>query len=464
MEHPQAKQQGYSETLAYLFGLQRFGIKLGLDHITALLKKLGNPHTSFPSIHIAGSNGKGSTAAFLHSILQQAGYRVGLYTSPHLVDFSERIQINGARIGQDRVVELTRRIRGVDERMIHDGERGAPVDSLPLPRDGDATRATITFFEFTTAMAFLYFGEEKVDIAIIEVGMGGRLDATNVLDPLSSLITSIAIEHREYLGNTLRKIAQEKGGIIKAGRPLFTTAHQPQVLAVLKEKCRELRSPCYVFGKDFRGRKQGTSAMAFQGRRNRWSDLRLGLAGSHQIHNASLALAGIESLIEGGWAIQEDHVRRGLISARWPGRLELLGRNPRVLLDGAHNSGAARVLQKALQDGFPRRKLLLVMGIMADKDIGPMMGYLLPLADRVILTRPRLDRAASLATLRLGAAPYQKPIVEIEEVGAAVEYALSHAGDEDLILITGSLFTVGEARSHLAGMGWLDKKMGGARK
>ncbi len=400
MEHPEAKEKDYSQILSYLFGLQRFGIKLGLANITALLENMGNPHAHFAAVHIGGSNGKGSTAAFVSSILQQAGLRVGLYTSPHLVDFSERIQVNGSPISQDRVVELTRRIRDVAEKMARNGKLWIETDQVSLPAGFDAAQATITFFEFTTAMAFLYFQEKKVDIAVVEVGMGGRLDATNVIDPLASIITCISIEHAEYLGKTLKKIAGEKAGIIKAGRPLFTAAHQPQVRAVFEEKCRELHSPFYVWGKDFRGRKQGTGSMVFQGRQYRWPDLQIGLAGIHQLRNASLALAAIESLIEKGWAIEETHIRRGLKETRWPGRLELIGRNPRVLLDGAHNPGATGVLRKALKGNFPRRRILLVLGIMGDKDISRMMAHLVPLADQVILTQPRMERAASLAKLR----------------------------------------------------------------
>lgn len=458
MAEPERNQPNYSTALDYLFGLQRFGIKLGLAHITALLRHLDNPHQKFPSIHIAGSNGKGSTAAFLSSILQQAGYRVGLYTSPHLVDFRERIQINGLPIETKRVIALTEKIREEVGAMARRGELWALQDPSQLPQGFDPTRATITFFEFTTAMAFTYFWEERVEIAVIEVGMGGRLDATNVLDPLASLISSISLEHREYLGKTLPDIAQEKAGIIKVGRPLFTIAHQPKVIEVFEERCRELGAPFYVFGRDFRAKRERSGSMRFEGRRCRWSHLSLGLLGSHQIRNAALALAAVESLLESGWTIGESHVRQGLRDVRWPGRLELVTRKPKILLDGAHNPGAARVLKRALgEEEFRRDRLFLVMGVMADKDIRGMMGYLVPLADLVILTRPRMDRAASLGRLRAEAQPFQKPMVEIEEVGAAVQYALSQAGEEDLILVSGSLFTVGEARQYLCQRGWLNR-------
>jgi len=445
----------YAETLSYLFGLQRFGIKLGLANITSLLKHLGDPHAGLPSVHIAGSNGKGSTAAFLTSILRQAGYRVGLYTSPHLVDFSERIQVDGAPIPTERVVHFTDRIREAVEKMTRDGELWLP-SGPEFPRVGfDSQKNTITFFEFTTAMALLHFRESKVDVAVLETGMGGRLDATNVIDPLLCLITPIALEHQQYLGKTLIEIAQEKAGIIKPERPLLTSTRQARVLALLRQKCQDLHSPFYVWGKDFSAKELGPQLIHFRGRSHQWSKLRLGLAGSHQVINGSLALAGVEVLMESGFAVREEHLRKGVAETKWPGRLELVREHPGILLDGAHNPSATRVLRKALQRGFPRHRLILVLGIMADKDIPKMMADLVPLADLVILTRPRMERAASLEVLGSQASPFQKPVVEVALVDQALSGALEEAEDEDLILVTGSLFTVGEARSYLVSEGMI---------
>ena len=303
-------------------------------------------------------------------------------------------------------------------------------------------------------MAFLHFQEEKVDLALLETGLGGRLDATNVVDPLLSLITTISLEHPQYLGGTLREIAAEKAGIIKPYRPLLTSIQNNEILDLLKHKCRKLDSPLYIWNQDFTLQKQGSQALRFQGRAHEWTHLRLGLAGSHQLGNAALALAALEVLEECGFPIAEEAVRRGLAEVEWPGRLELFGEHPRILLDGAHNSEATRALQNALLEGFPRKRLILVMGIMADKAIGPMMSDLVPLANQVILTRPAMERAASLETLRAQAAPFQKPITEIAQVDQAVEKALSEAQDEDLILVCGSLFTVGEARAFLQRRGW----------
>ncbi len=455
MDRETAEKDRYRDTLDYLFGLQKFGIKLGLDNITALLKQLGDPHVGLRAVHIAGTNGKGSTAAFLAFTLREAGYRVGLYTSPHLIDFKERIQVDGVPIAEKKVVQLTEQIRQIVNRMIREGDFWAKETSTLLPRDFDPRKATITFFEFTTAMAFLYFQEARVEVAVLETGLGGRLDATNVIDPLLSLITSITFEHQEYLGKTLLQIAGEKAGIIKPNRPVFTTARQPEVRSLLEQKCQELQSPFYVWGRDFRGRRVGPQVMNYQGRHHRWTKLRLGLPGKHQILNASLALAAVEVLIESGFSLDEEHLRRGLAETKWPGRLELIGDSPRILLDGAHNPGAAEVLKKNLKEDFSRRRLVLVLGIMADKEIPKMMAHLVPLADLLILTQPRMARAASPALLRSHASSFRKPVVEVAEVRSAVKYALAEAGKEDLIVISGSLFTVGEARAFFLEQGMI---------
>ena len=445
--------KGYSKTLEYLFGLQRFGIKLGLTNITALLGHLGNPQEGLPAVHIAGSNGKGSTAAFLTSMLRQAGFRVGLYTSPHLVDFSERIRFQGVPIATEKVVQYTEYIREAVEKLMQRGEIRLTSDSQPPPQHAAPEKTTITFFEFTTAMAFLYFREVQAEVVVLETGLGGRLDATNVIDPLLSLITPISREHQQYLGKNLIQIAAEKAGIIKPQRPLLTSARQPRVIALFRQRCRELHSPFYVWGEDFTAKRRGPQVIDFYGRGHRWAGLRLGLRGGHQMVNASLALAAAEALMESGLGIQEEHIRRGCEEVQWPGRLELIGQNPAILLDGAHNPAATRVLKKALQEGFPRKRLILVVGIMADKDMAMMLADLIPPADFVILTRPKMDRAASLERLRQLTSGFQKPVAENADVGLALDQALAMADREDLVLVSGSLFTVGEARAHLVEKG-----------
>ncbi len=442
-------ENSYQETLNYLFGLQRFGIKLGLTNVSILLHELGNPQKGLPAVHIAGSNGKGSTAAFLASILRQGGWRVGLYTSPHLIDFTERIQLNGQPIAVDRVVELTDQIRAVADRLINRGEIDFTPDNNSLAKEIDRQKAYITFFEFTTAMAFLYFREKGVDIAVIETGLGGRLDATNVIDPLISLITPISLEHKQYLGHRLHQIAWEKAGIIKPQRPLYTSAHQPGVLEVFRRRCAELNSPIYIWRKDFWAQKRGLQVIDFHGRKNFWPNLTLGLLGSHQIVNASLALAAAEALSDLGFSLNEDQIRVGVRQVSWPGRLELIGEKPRVLLDGAHNPAATKILKKALQENFPRERLILVLGIMGDKEIRKMMADLVPFADYLILTKPKLERSASLEVLKKEAVIFHKKTREVPVVAEALEEALAIAKDKDLVLVSGSLFTVGEARAHL---------------
>jgi dihydrofolate synthase / folylpolyglutamate synthase len=444
-----AAEQSYGETLDYLFGLQRFGIKLGLENITALLGLMGNPHRAFPALHIAGSNGKGSTAAFLDSILRRSGLRTGLYTSPHLVDFSERIRVDGKAIPTERIVALTRGIRARAEEMERQGffrPEGAKAGGFGGKEPG---KATLTFFEFTTAMMFQYFREEKVDLAVVEAGLGGRLDATNVVDPVASLITTISREHAQYLGGTLLKIAGEKAGIIKPGRPLLSAAAQPKIAAFFEKRCAEGKSPFRVWGRDFEAREEEPGIIHFRGRRRDYAHLRLGLAGAHQKKNAGLALAAVEVLQEAGFPIEEAHIRGGLAETRWPGRLELIRNRTRILLDGAHNPEATAALRKALEKGFPRRRLILILGIMADKDIPAMMKDLVPLADLLFLTRAGNERAATLDLLEAESSPYEKPGRKFVSVGEAVEEGLNQAEKEDLILVAGSLYIVGEARAYL---------------
>jgi len=447
------EEETYRETLSYLFGLQRFGIKLGLENIATLLEILGNPQRAFPSIHIAGTNGKGSTASFLESILRQSGLRTGLYTSPHLIDFNERIQINGKAIPTRRIVSLTGQIRSHVEEMERRGCFLFKGGKAGGPPGREAEKATLTFFEFTTAMMFRYFREEKVDVAVIEAGLGGRLDATNVLDPVASLITPISKEHAQYLGATILEIAGEKAGIIKPGRPLLTSNTKSRVTALFEKRCQDLKSPFLRWGRDFKAQEKEPGIIHFHGRRHSYPNLRLGLAGSHQTRNAGLALAAAEVLSEAGFRIEEPHIRRGLAETRWPGRLELIEAGARILLDGAHNPGATKVLKKALETGYPRRRLLVVLGIMADKEISAMMKDIAPQADLLFLTKVQNERAASVDLLEAESLSYEKPYRKLGTVAEALTEALGEAGKEDLILVTGSLYTVGEARAHLLHQG-----------
>lgn len=416
----------YKDSLSFLYGLQKYGIKFGLKNTTQLLTSLENPQKKLRAVHIGGTNGKGSTAAFISSVLRKAGYKVGLYTSPHLIRFTERIQVNQREISQRRAIELIERVRRQSEKL-----------------------KSITFFEFTTAMAFLHFAEEEVDIAILEVGMGGRLDATNVINPLLSIITNIALDHQQYLGETISKIAFEKAGIIKKRNTLITAATQPNVLHLFKERCRELSTDFYQVGKDFFGVETGPQVMNYFGKSRSLIHAEIGLAGRHQITNATTALGALEILIEKGYQIKERAVRRGLKEVRWPGRLEVLRKNPLVILDGSHNPAAMRMLKGAIERDFRFQRMILVLGIMVDKDLYQIMKEIAPFADKAILTRPHMDRSAPPALLKKYAERWCKNTACIEEVKDAVASALSQTSKDDLILITGSLFTVGEAREFL---------------
>jgi dihydrofolate synthase/folylpolyglutamate synthase len=390
-------------------------------------------------------------------MLKESGLRTGLYTSPHLIDFSERIQINGTPITTDRIVSLTEKIRIRVAEMEKRGQfqpRGG-VSRRPMGMDPEKT--TITFFEFTTALAFLYFQEEKVEMAVVEAGLGGRLDATNVVDPLVTLITSISKEHSQYLGKSLLSIAGEKAGIIKPGRPLLTSATQARVIGLFQKRCQEVGAPIFIWGEDFEAKEKKPGVIHFRGRKHHWANLHLGLAGSHQVRNAGIALAAVEVLYEGGFRIDEKSIRRGLSETRWPGRLELIETHPRILLDGAHNPEATGILRRELQTGYSRNRLFIILGIMADKDISAMMADLVPLADVLYLTQAQNERAASLNLLEAESSSYEKLYRKFAGVEEAMTEALRQAEKEDLILITGSLYIVGEARAYLLRQGMISE-------
>ncbi|HXX53534.1 MAG TPA: folylpolyglutamate synthase/dihydrofolate synthase family protein [Thermodesulfovibrionales bacterium] len=446
----------YKDSIGYLYGLQKHGIKLGLENTIRLLALLDNPQKSFRSIHIAGTNGKGSTAAMIASILSAAGFRVGLFTSPHLVSFTERIRVDNVEILESEVVELTQEIRNA-------------ILSAQSSRDAmqDVTQTTIcdersflpTFFEFVTALGFLYFKRKGIEWAVVETGMGGKLDATNILVPAVSVITNISYDHREFLGQTLREIAREKAGIIKEAVPVVSAIQEAEVIGVIAKKATERGSSMHVHGIDFwayphtidmRGitfSYEGTETM---------KGLRIPLTGLHQVENASLAVRAIEVGVEKN-AISSYAVRQGLASAQWPGRLELIenkGYMYDYLIDGAHNPSASKALADSLQEYFipSYGKIILIMGVMADKDMEGMMKPLLPLVSEIIFTAPEYERAASPERLaEYASAQGFLPTVR-NSVKASMELAQKLAekcSQKTLIVITGSFYTIGEAKSIL---------------
>ncbi|MGQ9508294.1 MAG: bifunctional folylpolyglutamate synthase/dihydrofolate synthase [Thermodesulfobacteriota bacterium] len=421
-------QKEYQQALDYLYSLEKFGMIFGLEKVEAILKAIGNPHHEIQTIHIGGTNGKGSTAAMIASILQKEGYHVGLYTSPHLIRFTERIKVDGREIDQEEVAELTVWMR---ERIETSG-----------------IRPPFTFFDFTTAMALLYFKQKRVELGILEVGLGGRLDSTNVVDPLISIITNVSKDHEEVLGNTLFKIAYEKAGIVKKGRPLITAASQPQILRFFSTLCQEKGSSLYRVGKEFRFVPCEEGHFHYQGLQRKFWDLRINLRGTHQIVNAVTALGASEILDELGYRVSNEAMIDGLSSVQWPGRLEMVCPSPRVFLDGAHNPAGAIVLKEFLEKEFEYDHLILILGIMKDKNYKAILRSLAPLADHIILTQPNISRAASPFLLQKALGQNGKKAEVIEGIQKAIDRGLSMASSKDLLCITGSLYTVGEARAY----------------
>lgn len=411
----------YRETLAYLSSLHPFGIRFGLDAIRSLLERMGNPQGCFPSVLIAGTNGKGSVAAMTAGILTAAGYKTGLYTSPDLIDFRERIRIDGRMIGRE--------------------ETALCADALRA-----RLREEVSYFEFLTAMAFLHFQRRKVQIAVLEVGMGGRLDATNVVDPLVSVITNISLEHRQYLGNTLRKITYEKAGIIRNGGICLTAARQKPVVETLEAVCGERGARLFRVGKEIRTSVHRDGTFSYRGVDRRYERLVCPLAGRHQLSNAALALGVVDCVGRAGFHADGAAIARGLKQTRWEGRLEILQRSPMLLVDGAHNPSGVATLCRALRNDFPHRRMILVFGVLSDKDYRTMARMLFPLADHVILTRPDSERALPPDALQRMAESVRAVIEVVENPAAALRDALALAGKEDLVCAAGSLYLVGEIK------------------
>jgi dihydrofolate synthase/folylpolyglutamate synthase len=421
-------QDAYQKSLDYLYSLEKFGMIFGLTQVEKILNAIGNPHREIQAIHVGGTNGKGSTAAMMSSILQKEGYRVGLYTSPHLVRFTERIKVNGKEIEEKEVAALA-------------GGMRKEIEAAGIP-------SSFTFFDFTTALALSYFNQKMVDLAILEVGLGGRLDSTNVVNPLISIITNVAKDHEAYLGNTILKIAGEKAGIIKKGRPLVTAAMQPRVLRLFSKICQEKKSPFFQVGKEFRYAREEDGDFDYEGLNRKLWSVPLNLKGFHQVLNATTALGAMEVLEDLGYPVSTAAMIDGLREVKWPGRLELVSSSPRVILDGAHNPAGALVLKESLEKEFQYHRLILLVGIMKDKDIQSMLHLLAPLADHIILTQPHTDRATPPALLKKALDQNGKKAEIAEDLKEAIERGLALTQKEDLLCITGSLYTVGEARAY----------------
>jgi len=416
----------YFETLEKIFNLRGWIIDLRLERMHEALALFNHPENQFLSLHIAGTNGKGSTAALLHNILQQAGYRTALYTSPHLESFTERIRIGHEEIAQTEVVSLA------DEIWHCTAEANVPL----------------TFFEFITVMAFIYFARNRVNVAVIEVGLGGRLDATNVVTPLVSVITTIAKDHEAYLGPDELSIAREKGGIIKPRIPVICGKVSEPVTAVLQEIARLRESPAYFLGTSFSFLLKNERLFDYIGIKQNLSGLALALRGRHQLANASLALAALE-LVNEHFPVPQGALRYGLETVRWPGRLEVISERPLVILDGAHNPEGVRALADALIELRQGRKIKLLFATMADKEWQLMLEMLAKLADEMIFTRVSMERSADPELLAKNI-PVPIPSRVIQDSQTALAALLDRAQPDDILVVAGSLYLLGEVRPRLS--------------
>ncbi len=407
-----------------------------LDRPRALLTALSHPERRYPSIHIAGTKGKGSTAAFLASILHTAGRRVGLYTQPHLHDYRERVRINGTPITPAALTHTVTHLAAAAEQL----ERETPE------------LGQLTTYELGTALAFQHFADAEVDWAVVEVGLGGRLDATNVLTPAVAVVTALSLDHTALLGDTLAAIAAEKAGIIKPGVPVVSAAQQPAAAATLAAIATERAAPLALGGRDFTWSGDHRAGMV-NGADWGYAGLELGLIGDHQLENAAVAVAVIETLrLTNRLEVSTKSVRQGLLNVRWPGRLEVLQTGPTrptVVCDGAHNGDSARRLVAAIRDWFPHERLHLVLGTSTDHDLAAIWAALRTLTPATVFaaasTHPRARPAADIAAhVSNGAGAKAMP-----SVPAAIHQAAQHAGPDDLVLATGSLFVAAEARAVL---------------
>jgi dihydrofolate synthase / folylpolyglutamate synthase len=433
----------YEAAVRYLLSLgrelaaptQAAAAKFNLENITILLERLGRPDRACPVAHIAGTNGKGSTAAFLEKILREAGFRTGLNTSPHLERISERIRIAGEEISDERFAEIFTRIHAIIEALLAEGK----------------LRAHPTYFECVTALAFEAFAQERVEFAVVEVGLGGRLDATNVVAPVVSIITRIDFDHENYLGHSLLEIAGEKAGILKAQVPAVFAPQLPEAREVLLARAMELRCRVVETGEAYRVEGEVmadgcASAAAVEIASGQQFLLQPKLAGRFQLQNALNAVAAAQFLQQRNYRVTDENIVQGIATAEWPGRLERLQTAPDIYLDGAHNPGAARELARFLEENFAERRIYLIFGAMRDKAVDEVTGMLFPLAHEVIFTQPGTPRAVSATQLAEMAGDHAKSFAVIKDAEQALDTVLAKAKPEDAIFITGSLYLVGELR------------------
>ncbi len=439
----------FQEAHAYLDSLQFHKIKLGLDSMRSFLAKVDRPEKNLKFVHVAGTNGKGSVSVTVLTLLLRAGYRVGLYTSPHLSSVRERFRINDDYISEEDFARLATRIRAV------------------------LGNEMITYFEFTTALALLWFAEADLDLVILETGLGGRLDATNVITPLVSVITNVSMDHEAYLGDDLQSVAFEKAGIIKPGVPVISGAYNDVSRIVIKEKCLERQAPFYQYGEAFTTKNRDQSEWSWHGNDevfhgSCYDNLKCAMKGNYQKENSALALAVVEVLQDHGYIVQGETLQAGLEDVRWPGRLEhlVLGRDSRqemmigeqvgdiihYLIDGAHNPAGVKSLLTTLKEEYSYRRLVVIWGAMVDKDLSQTVPAIADMASILLLTQPEGERSAQPQQLyeHLQSDAKEKAFL-IPSVEEAIARAEQEAGPEDLIVVAGSLYLIGAVRTFLVG-------------
>jgi dihydrofolate synthase/folylpolyglutamate synthase len=427
----------YQEALDWLYSFIDYGVKrsyryspevFDLARVTRLLADLGDPQDRYPTIHVAGTKGKGSTAAMIESCLRAAGYTTGLYSSPHLIDFTERMRINGEQIPESDLVGLVERLR-------------PHAEAIP----------EISTYELTTALAFMYFAKHPVDCAVIEVGLGGRLDATNVIHPLVSVITSLSYDHTHLLGDSLSDIAAEKAGIIKAETPVVLAPQQLEADLVVRAIAEERNAPVVQVNRDwhYAARSRDFEGQTFQvwraGQEDSRVDLSILLLGHHQVQNGAVAFVAVQTASERGLPTEIQHIQQGLASTEWPGRFQILSHDPATVLDSAHNRDSALKLRIALDDYFPGRAVTMVFGASSDKDVRGMFLELAPRVSRVILTQAEHPRSEDPEMLARLARAFGFEAEVVVPVAAALQRATEEANSDQVVLATGSLFVVGSA-------------------
>ncbi|WP_242952904.1 bifunctional folylpolyglutamate synthase/dihydrofolate synthase [Butyrivibrio sp. TB] len=424
----------YEQALNYIESIEKFGIDLGLDRMRELLRRLGDPQDGLRYVHVAGTNGKGSTVAFISNILMAAGYKTGIYISPSLDRFTKRIQVDGREIDRDVLAALTQKVKDAADSMQQDG--------MSVP----------TEFEQVNAIAFLYYKHEKCDFVVLEVGLGGRMDSTNVINcPEVAVIASISFDHMQYLGNTLPEIAGEKAGIMKEGGDVVVYDQAPEVMEVFRNVAKERGCRLHVSEMP-----EGDKAIRYDltGQYFKYESeiYHISLLGDYQIRNASLALAAVRILQSKGYdKITEDAIRQGLVNTRWEGRFELLQDSPKVIVDGAHNPDGIRVLCTSLKRLFPDKKIIFIAGVLADKDYKSMMKMVAPLGKVFHTITPPNKRALPAEDLADTFRSFGSEAVSHGSVEEALDSALKEAAEDDVICAFGSLYYIGQIRKLILG-------------